>query len=57
MELLFSLILQLLSCADMPQQDMEQCVQETVMQIDLVLDAESFTLSDWDNFVIEDELD
>lgn len=39
MELLFSLILQLLSCADLPQSDMEQCVTDTVIQIDFVLDT------------------
>ena len=38
MDILFGLIVQLVLCADMPQQDMEQCVQETLVQIDLVLD-------------------
>lgn len=39
MELLFGLIIQLLSCADLPQMDMEQCVIDTVEQIDIALDS------------------
>lgn len=39
MELLFGLIIQLLSCADLPQMEMEQCVIDTVEQIDITLDT------------------
>jgi len=39
MELLFSLLLSLLSCADLPDTEIDMCVSNTLIQIEYVLDT------------------